>query len=161
MGSCWGHVARLLAIGQDQLRACYVPEIGLDKRGDNDSFLDRGVVNRFKIAVDGFVGIAAHFYGEGSPETRNVKRYLRNELPASSFLYARQRIVRLPDVESKAELDRIFELCYSSCGFRGWIARMAYYHLPVAVYRHLKSLYKLMRGGVRWARGRAKEMKHA
>ena len=116
-------------------------------------------MNRFKIAVDGFVGIAAHFYGEGSPETRNVKRYLRNELPASSF-FMRGSASSACRMWRAKRADRIFELCYSSCGFRGWIARMAYYHPPVAVYRHLKSLYKLMRGGVVGKRS-CKRVKHA
>jgi abequosyltransferase len=161
LGSCWWHVARLLELARDQLKVCYVSEVWLDKRGDNDSFLERGVVNRLRIAVDGFVGISTHFYGPKSNETENVRRFLRNELSLLSFFYARDRAIQSPQVESKAELDRIFDLCYSNCGLRGRVARMSYYYLPVSIYRRLKSLYKLMRGGVRWARSRAKEMKHA
>ena len=153
MSSCWGHVARLLAIGQRQLKVCYVPETWLDKRGDNDSFLERGVVNRFRIAIDGFVGISRHFFGEDSPETRSVKRFLRNELPLSAFLYARDQVSRSPDTESRAELDRIFELCYRGRGFSGVIVGLLYSYLPIGVYRHLKTSYAFVRNAVRRFKG--------
>ena len=160
LGSCWWHVARLLELARNQLKVCYVPEVWLDKRGDNDSFLERGVVNRLRIAVDGFIRISIHFYGAASVETDSVRRLLRNELPLLSFFYARDRVIQSPNLESKSELDRIFSLCYKNCGLRGLVARMLYYWLPVGIYRSLKSLYKLMRSGVRWARARAKGMSH-
>lgn len=152
IGSCWGHVARLLTLAQTSLTIQYVPVNWLDKRGDNDSFLERGVVNRFRIAVDGFVGIATHFYGQNSIETENVRRLLRNELSVLSFFYARDRALESPATEDRAELDRIFSICYGGKGFRNWIARALYYWLPIAVYRGLKSVYKVARAPWRWLR---------
>lgn len=149
MGSCWAHVARLLLLAQSQLKVCYVAEVWLDKRGDNDSFLEQGVVNRFRIAVDGFVGIATHFYGPESIETQNVRLLLRNELSLLSFFYARDRTVESPVRENRAELDRIFAVCYGGSGFSNWLARMLY-HLPVSGYRCLKSIYKVARAPWRW-----------
>ena len=157
VGSCWWHVVRLLELARTQLRVCYVSEDWLDKRGDNDSFLERGLVNRFKIAVDGFVRISTHFYGAESVETGNVRRYLRNELSLGAFLYARDRAIQSPDLENILELDRMFDTCYGNCGLRGWAAGVLYYHLPVPVYHRLKALYKFMRSGLRWARGRARK----
>lgn len=145
MGGCWGHVARLLELAQHQLAVFYVAEVWLDKRGDNDSFLENGVVNRFKIAVDGFVGIVTHFYGPHSIEAQEVRRLLRNELSLLSFFYARDRTLQSPGTENRAELDRLFAICYESKGFRNWLTRAVYYHVPIVVYHRLKAAYKLVR----------------
>ena len=161
MGSCWGHVARLMALAQVQLKVCYVAEVWLDKRGENDSFLERGVVNRFKIAVDGFVEIATHFYGANSIETHNVLRLLRNEQALLSFLYARDRAIESPERENRQELDRIFAVCYAGGGFRNWMARALYHHFPVAGYRGLKSIYKVARAPWRWLYRQMKGDSHA
>ena len=71
MGSCWGIAARLLSLGkQSGLRASYVARTWLDKRGGNDSFMDRGLVHRCGIAVHGFTAIADTIFGAGSAEAR-------------------------------------------------------------------------------------------
>jgi len=161
LGSCWWHVARLLEIARTRLSVCYVSDVWLDKRGDNDSFLERGVVNRFRIAVDGFTRISTHFYGADSRELAEVRRLLRNELSILSFFSARDRVAKSPRTESRDELDRIFDLCYRNCGMQGQITRVLYYCLPMGAYRGLKSTYKIARAGMRLARGRSKGIKHA
>lgn len=161
MGSCWAHAARLLLLAQNQLKVCYVAEVWLDKRGENDSFLELGVVNRFRIAVDGFVGIATHFYGPDSIETQNVRRLLRNELSLLSFFYARDRTIESPARENRAELDRIFAACYGGSGFSNWLARMLYHSFPVSGYRGLKSIYKVVRAPWRWLYRQLQWNRHA
>lgn len=140
--SCWAHVARLLSLAQSHLSVCYVDEIWLDKRGENDSFSDRGVVHRFKIAIDGFLGIATHFYGADSDEVSEVKRLLRNELTLLAFLFARDRSIESPARENRAELDRLFNICYASFGLKNWFSRLVYERLPVSWYHGLKKVYK-------------------
>lgn len=142
MSSCWGHVARLLLLAQSQLKVCYVAEVWLDKRGDNDSFSDRGIVHRFRIAVDGFISIATHFYGAGSSEVDHVRRLLRAELTLLAFLFARDRSIDCPARESRVELDRLFATCYRGLGLKNWFARLVYERLPITWYRWLKRLYK-------------------
>jgi abequosyltransferase len=144
LGSCWWHVARLLELARKQLKVCYVAEAWLDKRGDNDSFMESGVVNRFRIAVDGFVGLATHFYGAQSVEAESVLRFLRSELSLLSFFYARDRILLSRDLNELPELNRIFDVCYS----KKFLMRALYHHLPVPVYQRMKSTYKFLRG--RW-----------
>lgn len=114
MGSCWGHVARLLTIAaqRGRLSVCYVDEVWLDKRSENDSFSDRGVVHRIGIGVDGFVSIADHFFGPASPERHAVLRMLRNELSVQFFAQALVLAHRNPSRESEAELRRMFALLY-------------------------------------------------
>jgi abequosyltransferase len=141
MGSCWGHVARLLSIARTRLRVCYVAEIWLDKRGDNDSFLDRGLVNRLKLAVDGYLGIATCYFGANSWEVAQVRRFLRNELGLRMFIKG-QNVTRLnPAQESRVELDRLMFLLYTEEGFRLALARVIYRFFPAPLYPLLRAVY--------------------
>jgi abequosyltransferase len=160
MGGCWGHVARLLAIAQHQLAVSYLSDVWLDKRGENDSFMEHGVVNRFRVAVDGFVGIITHYYGENSVERNEVLRFLRRELSLLSFFYARDRALESPNFENRSELDRIFGICYGDRGFRNWLARVLYHYLPIVWYRGLKLAYKMARAPWRWAHQTLKWQRH-
>lgn len=113
MGSCWGHVARLLSVARERgLSACYVEEVWLDKRGENDSFADRGLVNRLRIGIDGFLELAATFFGRGSPEEKEVRKFLRNELPLSYFSFAWDVARKAPGREDMGELRRLFALVH-------------------------------------------------
>jgi abequosyltransferase len=146
MGSCWGHVARLLTLAQHRLCVHYVGEVWLDKRGDNDSFMDRGVVNRFRIAVDGFSGIVAHFYGAESFEAVQVKRFLRNELTLPSFMAARELVAINPQRESKEDLDRMVEFLYGDePGLASFLTRNGYRYCPLWAYRFARDIYRAFR----------------
>jgi abequosyltransferase len=141
MGSCWSHVARLLSVAERSLRVRYVAETWLDKRGGNDSFMDQGFVNRLRIAVDGFTGIAAHFYGAGSVEAFHVRRLLRNELHLRVFIYARSLCDASPQSENRQELDRLLSVVYADPGPRAWLVRCVYRLTPALVLRVLREAY--------------------
>lgn len=146
MGSCWGHVARLLALAQRRLCVHYVGEVWLDKRGDNDSFMDRGAVNRFRIAVDGFGGIATYFYGAESYEAVQVKRFLRNELTLPSFMFARELVAADPQQESKDDLDRMVDFLYGDeSGLASILTRLGYRYIPLWAYRFARDTYRAIR----------------
>lgn len=141
MGSCWGHVARLLSVARHSLKVCYVDEIWLDKRGDNDSFLDRGLVNRMKLAVDGYLGIATHYFGGDSWEVAQVRRFLRNELGLRTFIKG-LHVTRInPAQESREELDRLMTLLYGEEGFRFALARRIYGNFPLSMFPILHIAY--------------------
>ena len=145
MGSCWGHVARLLLLAQRQLRVCHVGEVWLDKRGDNDSFMDRGAVHRFRIAVDGYIRLAATFYGQESFESVQVRRFLRNELTLASFMFARQAAAANPAMEDRRELDRMVELLYGDPGVLNLVTRSVYRHFPLWLYGLLRHGFRFVR----------------
>lgn len=144
-GSCWGHVARLLTVANHHLRVCYVGEVWLDKRAENDSFMDRGIVNRIRIAVDGYTRLAARFYGEQSVEAAQVRRFLRNELTIVSFMAARQACVNAPELESKRELDRMLGILYRESTALNLLTRVAYYCVPLSLYGLLRRILKAAR----------------
>lgn len=111
--SCWGHVARFFGLIPSGLSVCYVPEVLLDQRGDNDSFADKGVVNRFRIAVEGYHDLANEFFGAKSIEAFNIRKVIRNELTLRAFLGAKYRCYTNPKRESKQLLEKLFIQAYS------------------------------------------------
>lgn len=148
-GSCWWHAARLLSLAQKKLTVHYLAETYLDKRGENDSFLEHGVVNRLRIAVDGYVAIGCYFYGRDSKEVTHIKRLLRNELSPRVFCYVRELAISNPERESLPELDRLFDSCYGGFSSDCVWARILYRLIP-------RSIYQGLRGTYRWGRDLAK-----
>lgn len=127
MMSCWAHAARAfwLATTRSSFVVRFVPEVLLDKRGENDSFLDKGVVHRIKIAVDGYSGIVGHYFGPNSHEARQVPRILLNETNMISWLHAKHKAYKNPATENLADLLRVHAYCHS--GVRhGWLKVLAF-----------------------------------
>jgi abequosyltransferase len=150
MDSCWGHVARLFTLAQTQLRVCYVGEMWVDRRGENDSFLEHGNVNRLRIAVDGYHGIADRFFGHASPEAAQIRRMVRNDLCLSTWLYAKGRTCKAPHIESRRELDRLMATCYGDSDIKSWFVRMAYRLTPARAYIILRGIYRRIKSARRW-----------
>lgn len=130
VGSCWGHVARLFGLISTGLRVCYVAEVWLDMRGGNDSFLDKGVVNRFSLAIDGYHKIADTFFGHNSIEAFHIRRVIRNEFTLRMFMHTKVLCIRNPKIESIALLDRLVNSAYSDGSFRERINHF-FYRFPV------------------------------
>lgn len=93
LGTSWAHAARLISYSKTHgLEVCVVEETWIDKRGDNDSFLSDGLLNRLRIAVDGYLDIVEYFYGSSSMESKQVRRMLRNELKPGIWIDARRSL---------------------------------------------------------------------
>jgi abequosyltransferase len=144
MGSCWAHVARLFTIAESQLRVCYVGETWVDRRGENDSFLEHGVINRLRLAVDGYHRIADQFFGHTSREAAEIRRMVRNDLSLKWWLHAKSHIGKASGLESRHELDRLVAACYSDSNISCWLSRAAYGLTPSIIYRMLQTVrYRL------------------
>ncbi len=142
MGCCWGHVARLFSVAQTQLRICYVGEIWVERRGENDSFLEHGSVNRLRIAVDGYHHIADRFFGHDSAEAAEIRRMIRNDLSLRIWLRAKCRTHEAPALESRRELDRLVTKCYSDRDISCLMNRTAYRLISATVYRTARDAYR-------------------
>src|SRR3954470_22855951 len=94
MGSCWAHVVRLFRLIPHGLTVKYLGESLLLKRGDNDSFMDKGIAHRFALAIDGYQRIAANVFGDGSFEARQIRRVIANEFPPNAFFSAKLQSLR-------------------------------------------------------------------
>ena len=111
-GSCWAHVARFFEIMSKGLTVKYVNRTYLNRRQDNDSFMQSGYVNRYRIGIDGYLRLADTFFGHNSVEAFHIRRVLRNEFSVVLFLFAANRCRERPEVESKALLDSLFNKVY-------------------------------------------------
>ncbi|PPD46791.1 MAG: hypothetical protein CTY14_05885 [Methylotenera sp.] len=141
-GSCWAHVARLFEISKTGLKVKYIPNILLDQRGDNDSFADRGVVNRYRIGIEGYHTLAAHFYGDKSEEAFHIRRVIRNEFKLQSFLSAKIQTVRNPSRESKILLDRLINIAYEDRSFKNMLVCFLYKTFPYNLFLIARCLYR-------------------
>ena len=89
IGSCWAHVARLFELMEGGLRVAYLPQPYLDQRGGNDSFRERGLIQRYRLAVEGFHRLADRFFPGDSPEGFHIRRVIRAEFQLKMFLNAK------------------------------------------------------------------------
>lgn len=141
-GSCWGHVARLLELSKSGLTVSYLCEILLDQRGDNDSFADKGVVNRFKIGIEGYHNLANYFYGANSEEAFHIRRVIRNEFKLQSLLSAKIQTLRHPNKESKDVLDKLVSMAYQDKSLTNFTVRFLYKKLPYSFFLIARFFYR-------------------
>lgn len=131
-GSGWAHAARLLEVAKRRLDVVHHPAPLIDRRGDNDSFRERGIVHRLSMAVDGYHRIAAEFARDRF-EARHIKRLVRSELPVTVFIGAKEACRRHPERESRTELNRLMFKCHVEDHPSGWLALAAYSVFPPAL----------------------------
>lgn len=112
MGSCWGHVARIFRMIPDGLKVGFLPEDYLLNRGDNDSFLETGRVNRIAIAVDGYHRLGEVFFGEDSIEAYHMRRVLKSEYPMSYLLYTKLVTHEEGDERKQKKLEALVDKLY-------------------------------------------------
>lgn len=145
MGTCWGHVARLLSSADPELQVRVVGRQWIDRRGDNDSFRADGMVRRLAIAVDGYRKIAEHFYGADSVEAAEIRRLIRNDLRISLFLRVRVLCSRTPEKEDRRMLDRLVKELYADPRLDCVTARMLFLGIPDFLIEQTATVYGLIR----------------
>jgi abequosyltransferase len=129
VGSLFAHVARLFAMIAQGVTFDYLPDSYVLTRGGNDSFLDRGIVNRYAKVVDGYHELAAAYFGAGSAEAADVRRAVRAEFPLWLALELRYAVARERS-EDLAELRRIAVRAYGEPGARYRLYRELYDRTP-------------------------------
>jgi abequosyltransferase len=146
VGSLWAHVARFFQmIPAGGLRLHYIPTSYLYKRSGNDSFMDKGLVGRYAIAIDGYHRLASACFPKSSPEARHVHRVLTNEflpwgLLELKFASERERPGEAP------EWDRLAAKAYGDRTLlRNWAYRPIYQRTPRAAYRAAQVAYRVVR----------------
>jgi abequosyltransferase len=135
IGSCWAHAARFFELMKGGLTVKYTGQVRLQRRGENDSFSDNGLVRRAQIHVEGFHRLADKFFGEESAEAREVRRAIRSEFNRRLVLILKVRCHDTPSLESKHLLDHLVQIGYSDLNFRDEITKLLYRWLPVPVCR--------------------------
>jgi abequosyltransferase len=144
VGSLWAHVARFFQMIPGGLRLHYLPESYLFKRTENDSFMDKGLVHRYAIAIDGYHRLADAHFQVDSPEAQHIRRAVRNEfapwlLLRLKFTSERERPDDVPAV------DRLAAKVYGDRTPRNLVYRLIYEHTPRAAFRAAQATYRPVR----------------
>jgi O-antigen biosynthesis alpha-1,3-abequosyltransferase len=135
VGSCWAHSARFFELMKRGLRVSYTARVGLSRRGENDSFSDKGLVNRYRIQVEGFHKLANAFFGPASNEAREVRRAVRTEFNRGVVMNLKVLCDARPQVESKQLLDHLVAMGYSDSGLPETVTKLLYRWLPIRLAR--------------------------
>lgn len=142
IGSNWAHVARFFEILHHGLTIKYMPEPCLAKRGENDSFLENGLVNRFRIAIAGYHSLANAFFGSQSEEAFHIRRALRNEFKPWSLLYAKLECHKNNLIEDRVLLDRLAEMVYCDPLLINRVNLFLYKFTPLFIYQWTSAIYR-------------------
>jgi abequosyltransferase len=138
--TCWALSGRLLSLVRNGLTIQYLGTSLLYKRGENDSFLDLGVVNRLRISVDGFTHIAETIFGKSSFETRHIRRVIRNERPFSQLI-----MIKLYTSEAEMPLlNRLVWRHYSHAGFSNYCKYLFFRWIPVSFLMFLRLIKRII-----------------
>lgn len=153
VGSCWAHVARMFDLIRTGLSVTYIPETLLHRRGDNDSFADRGVVNRFRIAIEGYHLLADVFFSHESKEAFHIRRVIRGEFKFRTFLAAAMLCRHNPAYESLPLLRRLIIKTYCDKPILARVIVMGCAAFPSRVYPQMRVAFKRLMGPLRAFRG--------
>jgi abequosyltransferase len=140
VGSCWAHVARMFELMSSGFTLKYLSAALLNRRGDNDSFADQGMVRRYAIAIEGYHRLAEYFWGAESEEAFHIRRVIRNEFKLRSFLTAKSCCTKNPFREDVDLLDSLVAKTYSDRSWRALGVRLIYRIFPMAFYQPLRRL---------------------
>jgi abequosyltransferase len=107
-GTCWAHCARLMPAFSKQTKIVYISQVVINKRGENDSFMENGFVNRIAIAIDGWTRIINEFFKEEKHRALLYSR-LKGDMPLPLLLYAK---VSTNDILERSRLDGLAKQHY-------------------------------------------------
>jgi abequosyltransferase len=122
----------------------YLATPHLLKRGENDSFMERGLADRYRITVEGYTRIADALFGHDSEEARQIRRAVRAEHNLKALLDARLMASRRGDRADVALLDRLVETLYVDGGLGVRVGRAVYRHAPVPLLALAKPAYQAL-----------------
>ena len=144
VGSLWAHVARIFQMIPQGLRLHYVPTSYLLKRQGNDSFMDKGIVHRYAVAIDGYHRLASACFPAGGFEARHIHRVLTNEFPPWGLL-GLKFTCEVDRPHEVAEIDRLAAKAYGDGTLRNRAYRLFYNRMPRWAFTALQPAYRAAR----------------
>ncbi len=141
--SCWIVAIHLLSMIPNGITLYYLNETLIHKRGDNDSFVERGMVHRYEMAIKGYGDIADTLFGHDSEEAFHIRRSVRNDLTLKHLLNVKLDCLGKKLDEDLLALDRLVEIHYSDHQLSNRINLLAYRLVPMFVYRKVTALKKM------------------
>lgn len=145
VGSLWAHVARIFEMIPKGLRVKYISEPLLDKRSDNDSFMDKGIIHRYRIAVDGYHRLAETFFGKDSKEAFHIRRVIRNEFPVRGLLSIKLQAWEQGKYDELPVVDQMTRRVFQDRTLGNYVNRLVYEVTPLQVFRIATRAYKSLK----------------
>jgi len=143
--TCWIVAGHLLSMIPKGITVNYLGEKLLHKRGGNDSFSDRGVVNRCRIAIEAFQHVGNTVFGAHSEEAFHIRRVLQFDIPLRNLLAAKLQAAKNPATEDIVVLNRIVKMHYADPSVGNWMKFTLYKILPPVVLEMVAGLKRLLR----------------
>ena len=140
--SLWAHVVRLLRMIPNGLKVKYFGESLLYKRSGNDSFMERGLVHRYAMAIDGYHRIANDIFGARSFEARHIRRVLVNEFPPRIFFSLKQDSLKADRGAEIPEIDRLARKAYCDATVRSLAYLLDYRFSLTPICQKAKAIAK-------------------
>lgn len=135
VGSCWAHAARMLELSLSGLTVKPLTGPYLRRRPGNDSFAGKGMIERFRISIEGYHRIADTFFGHRSVEAFHVRRVIRHEFHPLVLLVGKYLCAANPETESKPLMDHLVRLAYSDLSLENLRVRLRYALTSAARFR--------------------------
>ena len=123
--TCWIVAGHLLSMVSQGITISYLNKVLLHKRGGNDSFADKGIVNRCRIAIEAFQHVGNTIFEEKSEYAFHIRRVLQLDIPFHYLLLAKFKACLNPEVEDIQVLNRIAKIHYSDFGLN-WMKYALY-----------------------------------
>jgi abequosyltransferase len=145
-GSLWAHAARIFEMIPQGLRLKYLSRSYLYKRGDNDSFMDKGLVHRYRVAIEGYDRLAHTFFARTSVESFHIRRTVRNEFPAiRALVNLKLANMKQGSKEDIAQLDQLVAAVYRERSLIKRVPLLIYRVTPFPLLRAAKVVYKVVK----------------
>jgi abequosyltransferase len=108
--------------------------------------MDKGIVHRYKMAIEGYHHLANTFFGEDSVEAFHVRRVVRNEFPAiRSLLNLKLESTEKGNREELVLLDSLAAKVYKDATVFNRIHLLVYKFMPLYVFKAGRIIYKAAR----------------
>lgn len=143
--SCWIVAAHLLSMIPRGITLYYLNEVLIHKRGDNDSFMDNGMVNRYAIAINGFRQLSETIFGYDSLEAFHIRRSVCNDLSLKHLLNLKIDCIDRKLREDQLALNRLVMVHYSDPTLINQLNLLVYKIMPMRLYRYMKILKKTLK----------------
>jgi abequosyltransferase len=140
--TCWIVAGHLLSCIPKGFTVYYMAQTLLHKRGENDSFADKGRVNRYRIAIETFQYVGNSIFGADSKEAFHIRRVLQVDIPLHYLLLAKLNAAQYPEKEDITVLDRVVALHYLNPGFSTKLKQTVYHLAPVSLLGFLYAIKK-------------------
>jgi len=141
----WIVSLRLMNSFLTDTKICYLGEILIHKRGDNDSFLEGGYVKRYALSINGFQEISSYFFQKDTIESFHIRRALRNDITLSHFLNLKNDLIKESLNKDLRELNDLVYNQYSDSSILNSIRIVVYFYIPIWLYSYIKVLFGFMK----------------